>query len=194
MCIFYPGDLYCSIAMYVVSFLFLITASCTIPHTGNVYFLCVLKLFLYVCVATGSRPSMKHLYLIQWESEGAEQDFRLVNRVSSKWKQFGRRINLEEDLMTTWDRQVRGNAEECWDMVMQRWLKGERHNYPLTWEGLFKLLKDVAFQGVVPDLKHAVESAASQGMYIVICSTGGPCVLADKGGWFQLNVHYNSSV
>ena len=137
---------------------------------------------------------MKHLYLIQWESEGAEQDYRLVNRVSSKWKQFGRRINLEEDLMTTWDRQVRGSSEECWDMVMQRWLKGERHNYPLTWEGLFKLLKDVAFQGVVPDLKHAVESAASQGMYIVMCiSTGRPCtcVLIRVGGFIykRLSVH-----
>ena len=79
MCIFYPGDLYCSIAMYVVSFLFLITASCTIPHTGNVYFLCVLKLFLYVC---GYRfPSLNEAPIPHpVESEGGEQDFRLVNR------------------------------------------------------------------------------------------------------------------
>ena len=123
---------------------------------------------LYVCVATGSRPKLKHLLLIKWESEGAEHSYRLVNNVSSKWQKFGLMIDLTKNQMKNWAKET--DNEECWERVMEAWLEGQgQDEYPLTWEGLFKLLKDVEFQGVVPALKRAVESAASQGTYIIMC-------------------------
>ena len=39
----------------------------------------------YMSVAAGSRPKMKNLQLIKWESEDVEHKYHLVNHVSAKW-------------------------------------------------------------------------------------------------------------
>ena len=51
---------------------------------------------------------------------------------------------------------------------MEAWLEGQglQDAYPPTWQGLFVMLEDVQFGGVVPALKEAVESAIPQGMFV----------------------------
>ena len=48
--------------------------------------------------------------------------------------------------------------------VMQAWLQGRgEKEYPPTWEGLYKLLRDVRKEAVVPVLREAVDRAVLPG-------------------------------
>ena len=61
--------------------------------------------------------------------------------------------------MDNWDREFRGNANACWDHVMQAWLKRGNRDYPDTWERLYHLLEDVGYTTAAADLKKAVSKA-----------------------------------
>lgn len=104
---------------------------------------------------------MRYLSLIKWDdSEGQTQKFELVSKVSSKWRDFGRQVQLDEDKMDGWQREKQGNTKELWLSVMDAWLKGQGDEYQRNWEGLFEMLEDVNMKGVVEDLKHALSKAA----------------------------------
>ena len=94
--------------------------------------------------------------------DGVVHRFCLVNHVSAKWKKFGHLINLTEYQMKSWAKET--DNEGCWMKVMEAWLEGQGQDmYPPTWQGLFEMLEDIEFGGVVRDLKEAVESA---GMFV----------------------------
>ena len=103
--------------------------------------------------------ALKDLQLLKWTSpDGVVHRYCLVNHVSAKWKKFGRLINLTENQMKNWAKET--DNEGCWERVMEAWLEGQGQDvYPPTWQGLFEMLEDVQFGGVVPALKEAVESA-----------------------------------
>ena len=104
---------------------------------------------------------MKYLDAIKWRDErGTERMFELVKKVSTKWKTFGLRINLHMNTLTQYQFQMQGNAEWCWQMVMQEWLDGRgQEEYPNTWEGLYKMLTDIQCSHIAEELKTAVENA-----------------------------------
>ena len=110
--------------------------------------------------------ALKDLQLLKWTSpDGVVHRYRLVNHVSAKWKKFGRLINLTENQMKNWAKET--DNEGCWERVMETWLEGQGQDvYPPTWQGLFEMLEDVQFGGVVPALKEAVESAIPQGKFV----------------------------
>ena len=70
--------------------------------------------------------------------------------------------------MKNWAKET--DNEGCWESVKEAWLEGQglQDAYPPTWQGLFVMLEDVQFGGVVPALKEAVESAIPQGMFVFV--------------------------
>ena len=86
-------------------------------------------------------------------------EFRLVDRVSAKWRKFGRLMDLESNVLDSWDSCCRGGVEDCWFRVMQHWMNGGSKNYPPTWEGLHSLVEDVGYPAVAKELKEAVNHA-----------------------------------
>ena len=108
---------------------------------------------------------MKYLKLIEWIStDGARRKYRLVEHVSGAWKQFGYQIDLPPNKLEGWYSDTRNN-ERCWERVMEAWLEEGRGQrlYPPTWEGLYKLLRDVQKAGVnIPALKEAVDRAVDR--------------------------------
>ena len=85
----------------------------------------------------------------------------------SKWRQLGILLGLGDDgQLDVWDSQYRGDAAQCCEKVMQRWLEGgsegeeeEEEDYPATWEGLYTLLDDAELTEVAVKLKEAVTAA-----------------------------------
>ena len=88
-----------------------------------------------------------------------QHKFRLVDKVSAKWMDFGSLLDLTQNQLTAWDTQHRGNAALCWKEVMQCWLNGGSEEYPPSWEGLYDLLEDVGCPAVAAELKKAVGKA-----------------------------------
>lgn len=91
------------------------------------------------------------------DKHGQKKTFRLVDRVSSRWRKFGILLGLTMNQLEAWDDQHRGNASICWNKVMEYWLAGDDvDDYPATWEGLYTLLNDCTFSEVAADLKRIV--------------------------------------
>ena len=110
---------------------------------------------------------LKFLSLFKWKDEqGRSQSFCLRDRVSSKWRDFGIHLDLQQNTLDNWHGEFLGNANACWDHVMQAWLERGHRDYPPTWEGLYHLLEDVGFAQVARELKNVVT---------------GRCVAEDSG-------------
>ena len=53
------------------------------------------------------------------------QTFSLVDKVSESWRsQFGMLLRLTINQLNVWEDQYRGDANKCWDRVMEQWLNG----------------------------------------------------------------------
>ena len=87
---------------------------------------------------------------------GHQQIFRLVDRVSSKWRKIGRTIGITENTLCAWEAQYRGNADSCWTRVMEHFLKGECKDFPVSWDGVCSLLDDCQLSSVSERLKEVV--------------------------------------
>ena len=62
--------------------------------------------------------SLTLLNLLKWADEqGQEQDFRLVENVSAKWRKFGTYLGLKSNQLDALDSQYRGDANVCWNKV-----------------------------------------------------------------------------
>ena len=103
---------------------------------------------------------MSTLTLLKWkDSHGREQKFRLINRVSGRWLDFGYRLQRDTNQLEGWEREYHSNADRCWCKVMSHWLKEDgTPNYPTTWKGFFCLLEDVECLQVAQDLQKALSS------------------------------------
>ena len=108
--------------------------------------------------------SLKLLNLIKWTDErGEEQTFRLVNRVSLKWESFGYRLDLPQNMLGAWRDECLNNSARCWCKVMHHWLTGgDTPDYPVTWDGLYVMLKDVEYSEEARELREAVLAAKVQ--------------------------------
>ena len=103
------------------------------------------------------------LNLIKWkDEEGREQELRVVDQVSSKWREFGMLLGFSHDQLDAWRDQHLADANKCWNRVINQWLtEGGSRRYPATWEGFYALLRDTRFRNIAKKLKNAVARHAS---------------------------------
>ena len=82
-----------------------------------------------------------------------------MNKVSSRWVEFGLKVGLDMDRLKVWERQYHENGTRCWLEVMTYWINaGGTPDYPVKWEGLDQLLKDAQCGKAAEDLKKALAS------------------------------------
>ena len=98
----------------------------------------------------------KCLTVLRWREQGEVHRFSLCNKVSDKWRKFGRQLDVEANQLEAWSKEYRGDCGECWDHVMEHWLKNGSEGYSVTWEGLYDLLEDVGYSEVASELKNVV--------------------------------------
>ena len=109
-------------------------------------------------------PSLKSLGLITWKDKfGHEQKFQLVSEVSVKWKEFGLRLGMTLNDLEALEREYRGNAKDIWNKVMDHWLAGKAaRDYPVSWEGLYSLLRDVELSETANQLEKAINELCTK--------------------------------
>ena len=82
-----------------------------------------------------------------------------MNKVSSRWLEFGLKVGLDMDRLKVWERQFHEDATRCWLEVMTYWINVDgTEDYPVKWEGLDRLLNDLQCGKVAKDLKKALVS------------------------------------
>ena len=104
----------------------------------------------------------KTLHLIKYKDSGREHKFRLVDRVSAGWRMFGILTCITDNILDEWELRFMRDPVRCWEKVMSKWLDdGESEDYPVTWQGLYNLLKDAEYGEVEMELSKAVRLATS---------------------------------
>ena len=104
--------------------------------------------------------SLHFLKLFKWKDEsGAEQELRIINRISDKWRDVATLLGLGVCQMDGIQRESFMNAEQCCLRVFDDWImKNGTTDYPLTWSGLHKLLKDIEHNAIAEDMKRALSA------------------------------------
>ena len=102
---------------------------------------------------------MKNLLQLKWEDEeGEEHTFRLINKVSDKWREFGTTLKIAGSSLDKWEEEY-SKVHKRWQKVMKHWLRGKGGNkYPPKWEGLYTLLQTLEYHEVASQLQAAVKS------------------------------------
>ena len=75
-----------------------------------------------------------------------------------KWRDIGYQIDLTKSTINSFATKHENDPERCWEEVMSAWCEEEQgaDEYPVTWNGLYQLLKDVEAPEVAEQLKEAV--------------------------------------
>ena len=115
----------------------------------------------YVYISIDVPLSLSAMKFLKWKDDwGRVQTFRLIDEVSSKWRDFGSIIGLQNNLLVAWEEQFLRNSARCWCEVMTQWvIGGQRCEYPVSWVGLYTMLDDVSCHEVSKRLQKAVASA-----------------------------------
>ena len=103
--------------------------------------------------------SLANLLLLKWKDvDGLEHTFSLIDKVGAEWQKIGVMLGITTNKLIGWDRQHRGDVTLCWGELVGHWKKsGGTNNYPHTWDGLYKLLRDIQYSQVAEDMKKAVD-------------------------------------
>ena len=95
--------------------------------------------------------------MIKWVDANGKQEFKLGQKISSKWRDIGYQIDMTQNELDGLGKQKGQDSDECWTAVMGKWLQGQgSSDYPVTWEGLYTLLDDIGVSEITAGLKKAV--------------------------------------
>ena len=102
---------------------------------------------------------MSTLALLKWmDSKGCQFKFQLVRKVSSKWRNLGRRFGREENELDSIEHDC-PKSEHSWCKVMDDWLNAcGTAEYPATWRGLLTALEDIECHSVARELERVLSS------------------------------------
>lgn len=103
--------------------------------------------------------TISNLTLIKWEDEEGEcHSFKLLELISSKWWDVGIRLGLTIDTLEN-HRQKNEDNDKRLEYIFSQWIDSNGHpEYPLTWEGLSELLRDIDKDSAARELVKVLES------------------------------------
>ena len=97
--------------------------------------------------------------MIEWRSkQGKKEKFRLKQLICHKWKGLGCLLEIPLPILLGWEKRYREDPMDSIDAVLSHWLENPTDYYPITWPGLYRLLKDAELSQVAEDLKLALDN------------------------------------
>ena len=84
---------------------------------------------------------------------GQTQTLRILEDVCSKWRDIGDLIGLTLGRLESIDKDRRGISADCCRDVFCDWLKQEEgRRYPVSWDGVCQLLKNIKLSTVAKQI------------------------------------------
>lgn len=100
---------------------------------------------------------MKHITLIKYRVHNETSQFRLLEKIQGKWFELGTLLDVPMNAIIESHKTV---TEKCQEVV-RVWLDKGSQEYPVEWDSLIKVLKDVQMKTVAEDLTKALENQIS---------------------------------
>ena len=99
------------------------------------------------------RPELKYIDLITWKNGEKTSEFRLINHISNKCYEISTQLQVPKWVYGAW---VKNNFGDTCHDLFQHWLESGHGLYPVTWNGMIQVLKDVQLGEVAKQLKEAL--------------------------------------
>lgn len=112
-----------------------------------------------LCVV--SHPKLEVLTLITWrDGHGKDQRLEILKTVSARWRDVGVLLGQKLSELDGYQRMENNDIGGCCTRVFSHWIDDNGHSpkYPLSWEGLERLLRDIEHGGAADNLKNALAS------------------------------------
>ena len=87
---------------------------------------------------------MGNITLYKWTDEnGQPKSLRILDEISSRWTEAGDLLGLCPARLEGIEEHRLRNARSCCRDVLHDWIQDNQGSYPVSWEGLICLLKDM---------------------------------------------------
>ena len=107
-----------------------------------------------------ARPTSRSITFIEWRNErGEKKRFRLKELICHKWMEIGCLLEIPLPVLQSWETENLKNQLKCTNTVLSHWLENPNDYYPVSWEGLDRLLDNTELGQVAEDLKQALNNA-----------------------------------
>ena len=103
--------------------------------------------------------TLRTITLYKWTDEnGQPKSLRILDEISSRWTGAGDLLGLSPARLKGIEEHRLRNARLCCHDVLQDWIQDNQGSYPVSWEGLICLLKDMRLTVLANELEIALRT------------------------------------
>ena len=88
---------------------------------------------------------------------GTKKELRIRDEIAGKWKDIGRLLGCSVDLIAKNHNIGTGYYEDCCRDMLEEWLAKGATRYPVSWNSLIKVLRDIKLSRVANDIEMALD-------------------------------------
>ena len=109
-----------------------------------------------------SHPNKTNIKCIPYEEDGKLNEFILFEEISDRWRVAGRLLSMKKATLDKFSKDTIDDVERC-SRVFSAWIKNNgQRDYPLTWEGLHKLLKNMGRRKAAEELYRVLAKTGTE--------------------------------
>ncbi len=101
---------------------------------------------------------MKNLIVLTWTNkDGQTETLRLRDGMISRWHDVGHLVDISASRLEGIFIHRLGDVRLCCQDVLQEWISHRSSDYPATWEGLLKILRNLDLNSCADSLERALQ-------------------------------------
>ena len=102
---------------------------------------------------------MGTITLYKWTDEnGQPKSLRILDEISSRWTEAGDLLGLSPARLKSIEADRLRVSKSCCRDVLHDWIQDNQGSYPVNWEGLICLLKDMNLTVLANELENALRT------------------------------------
>ena len=114
---------------------------------------------IHVAILLAVPLTLGTITLYKWTDEnGQPKSLRILDEISSRWTEAGDLLGLSPARLKGIEVYQLRDARSCCRDVLQDWIHDNQGSYPVSWEGLMCLLKDMKLTVVAKELENALRT------------------------------------
>ena len=102
---------------------------------------------------------MGTITLYKWNDENGQlKSLRILDEISSRWTEAGDLLGLSPARLESVEADRLKVSKSCCRDVLHDWIQDNQGSYPVSWEGLICLLKDMKLTILAKELDNALRT------------------------------------
>ena len=131
-----------------------------VPAPLNIkYTIRFVSVTLPVAILLAVPLTLRTITLFKWTDEnGQPESLRILDEISSRWTEAGDLLGLSPARLKGIEVYQLRDARSCCRDVLQDWIQDNPGSYPVNWEGLISLLKDMKLTVLANELENTLRA------------------------------------